>query len=115
MSRLEDQESPSQRETGGCCLGLRRKVGLKAVHVYSQIPERTSHPLRFRKEARRGRKEMARPHQRPEETGRFCLMDTSQGSQMCVVRSSLIKTLVADIAGFESGHRVSVTAHWKVG
>lgn len=44
----------------------------------------------------------------------LCSMDTLQGSQMCVVRSSLIKTLVTDIAGSESGHCVSVTAHLKV-
>lgn len=54
MSRLEDQESPSQRETGGCCLGLRRKVGLKAVHVYSRIPERTSRPSEIQERSTQG-------------------------------------------------------------
>lgn len=54
MSQLEDQESPSQRETGGCCLDLRRKVGLKAVHVYSRIPERTSRPSEIQERSTQG-------------------------------------------------------------
>lgn len=59
---------------------------ISAVRVYSQIPEPTSLPLRFRKETHGGRKEAYRPHQRPEET--VLPPDAHRKQSMCVVHSS---------------------------
>lgn len=105
MPWRKDQRSPC-RWGGEKPLSVLGRKGQREVHVYSQIPKHTSLLPRCREETLWGRKEGRKPPgpiqgQRKPTHGS---MRTLQGSRVCVVHSSLIKTLVTDTTGPTSGH-----------